>query len=132
VLQEAGHRYVVGGAVRDIIVGRAQGFRRGHQPRPEEVRALFRLADHRPPLQDRACDERPRDHRGLHLPRHAGCRIHETDEHGRVLRDNVFGSMAEDATRRDFTVNALYYDPATRRSSTTTTAWPTSSKRPCA
>jgi poly(A) polymerase len=37
----------------------------------------------------------------------------EKDEHGRVLRDNVFGSQAEDARRRDFTVNALYYDPAT-------------------
>jgi poly(A) polymerase len=35
------------------------------------------------------------------------------DRHGRVLRDNVFGSQAEDAARRDFTVNALYYDPAT-------------------
>jgi poly(A) polymerase len=35
------------------------------------------------------------------------------DEHGRVLRDNVFGSIAEDAARRDFTVNALYYDPST-------------------
>jgi poly(A) polymerase len=29
-----------------------------------------------------------------------------------VLRDNVFGSQAEDAARRDFTVNALYYDPS--------------------
>jgi poly(A) polymerase len=35
----------------------------------------------------------------------------ETDEHGRVLRDNVWGSQAEDAARRDFTINALYYDP---------------------
>ena len=34
------------------------------------------------------------------------------DEHGRVLRDNVFGSIAEDAARRDFTVNALYYEPS--------------------
>src|SRR6185295_1023097 len=33
------------------------------------------------------------------------------DEHGRVLRDNVFGTQEEDARRRDFTVNALYYDP---------------------
>ena len=32
------------------------------------------------------------------------------DEHGRVLRDNVFGTVEEDARRRDFTVNALYYD----------------------
>jgi poly(A) polymerase len=30
-----------------------------------------------------------------------------------VLRDNVFGNQQEDATRRDFTVNALYYDPST-------------------
>src|SRR5437764_11622714 len=37
----------------------------------------------------------------------------EKDEHGRVLRDNVFGSQEEDARRRDFTVNALYFDPAT-------------------
>ena len=36
------------------------------------------------------------------------------DEHGRVLRDNVFGSQEEDAARRDFTVNALFYDPATQ------------------
>ena len=37
----------------------------------------------------------------------------EKDEHGRVLRDNVFGTQEEDARRRDFTINALYYDPAT-------------------
>jgi poly(A) polymerase len=34
-----------------------------------------------------------------------------TDEHGRVLHDNVWGSQAADAARRDFTANALYYDP---------------------
>lgn len=34
-----------------------------------------------------------------------------TDQHGRVLRDNVFGSQEEDAARRDFTINALFYDP---------------------
>jgi poly(A) polymerase len=33
------------------------------------------------------------------------------DEHGRVLRDNVFGTQEEDARRRDFSVNALYFDP---------------------
>ena len=36
----------------------------------------------------------------------------KTDEHGRVLADNLFGSQSEDAARRDFTVNALYYDPS--------------------
>src|SRR5690606_40031551 len=34
-----------------------------------------------------------------------------TDEHGRILRDNLFGTQQEDADRRDFTLNALYYDP---------------------
>jgi poly(A) polymerase len=36
------------------------------------------------------------------------------DEHGRVLRDNTFGQQHEDAMRRDFTVNAMYYDPTTQ------------------
>ena len=45
-------------------------------------------------------------------------------------RDNVFGNMAEDAARRDFTINALYYDPVDARTCTTTTAaWPTCKKR---
>jgi poly(A) polymerase len=38
---------------------------------------------------------------------------HVQDEHGRVIRDNVFGTQQEDARRRDFSVNALYFDPAT-------------------
>ena len=36
----------------------------------------------------------------------------EKDEHGRELRDNVFGTLEEDARRLDFTVNALYFDAA--------------------
>ncbi len=36
------------------------------------------------------------------------------DEFGRVLRDNTFGLQHEDAIRRDFTINAMYYDPATQ------------------
>jgi poly(A) polymerase len=35
------------------------------------------------------------------------------DEMGRVLRDNTFGLQHEDAVRRDFTINAMYYNPAT-------------------
>jgi poly(A) polymerase len=37
---------------------------------------------------------------------------HAVDSSGRVLRDNVWGPQDEDAARRDFTVNAMYYDPA--------------------
>jgi poly(A) polymerase len=39
---------------------------------------------------------------------------HAVDASGRVLRDNVWGPQDEDATRRDFTVNAMYYDPETQ------------------
>jgi poly(A) polymerase len=39
---------------------------------------------------------------------------HAVDSSGRVLRDNVWGPQDEDATRRDFTVNAMYYDPQTQ------------------
>jgi poly(A) polymerase len=39
---------------------------------------------------------------------------HAVDSSGRVLRDNVWGPQDEDATRRDFTVNAMYYDPASQ------------------
>ena len=45
-----------------------------------------------------------------------------TDEHGRILRDNVFGSREEDAVRRDFTVNAMFYDPSTEEIVDTATA----------
>ena len=39
---------------------------------------------------------------------------HAVDATGRVLRDNVWGPQEEDATRRDFTINAMYYDPETQ------------------
>jgi poly(A) polymerase len=39
-------------------------------------------------------------------------KAHVVDASGRVLRDNVWGPQVEDAARRDFTVNAMYYDPA--------------------
>jgi poly(A) polymerase len=41
-------------------------------------------------------------------------KTHVVDASGRVLRDNVWGPQVEDAARRDFTVNAMYYDPVTR------------------
>ena len=40
-------------------------------------------------------------------------KTHVVDAEGRVLRDNVWGPQVEDAARRDFTLNAMYYDPET-------------------
>ncbi|KAB2936222.1 MAG: Poly(A) polymerase I [Rhodocyclaceae bacterium] len=112
-LQEHGHAaYVVGGAVRDLLAGIApKDFDIATDATPEQVRGLFR--------RSRIIGRR---FRIAHVMQ-GGETIEvstfragngdeaETDTHGRVLRDNVFGSMQEDAARRDFTVNALYYDP---------------------
>ncbi|MBV6476587.1 MAG: polynucleotide adenylyltransferase PcnB [Rhodocyclaceae bacterium] len=114
-LQEHGHAaYVVGGAVRDLLAGIVpKDFDIATDATPEQVRGLFR--------RSRIIGRR---FRIVHVMQ-GGETIEvstfragngddaETDAHGRVLRDNVFGNMQEDAARRDFTVNALYYDPTT-------------------
>ena len=112
-LQEHGHAaYVVGGAVRDLLAGiEPKDFDVATDATPEQVRGLFR--------RSRIIGRR---FRIVHVM-DGGETIEvstfragndggaETDAHGRVLRDNVFGNMEEDAARRDFTINALYYDP---------------------
>src|SRR5512145_1741725 len=115
VLREAGFSaYVVGGAVRDLLLGIApKDFDVATDARPEQVKPLFRRAI-----------IIGRRFRLVHVMlgpetvevstfRAADTDTSEKDEHGRVLRDNVFGTIEEDARRRDFTVNALYFDPAT-------------------
>ncbi|MGD9951175.1 MAG: polynucleotide adenylyltransferase PcnB [Burkholderiales bacterium] len=115
VLREAGFQaYVVGGAVRDLLLDMPpKDFDVATDARPEQVKPLFRRAL-----------IIGRRFRLVHVMiggetvevstfRSADDRSAEKDEHGRVLRDNVFGTQEEDARRRDFTVNALYYDPAT-------------------
>src|SRR2546423_10983456 len=113
VLREAGFSaYVVGGAVRDLLLGiTPKDFDVATDARPEQVKPLFRRA-----LIS------GRRFRLVHVMmgaetvevstfRGADVDTAEKDEHGRVLRDNVFGTQEEDARRRDFTVNALYFDP---------------------
>ncbi|MCD6041790.1 MAG: poly(A) polymerase [Burkholderiales bacterium] len=115
VLREAGFSaYVVGGAVRDLLLGiTPKDFDIATDARPEEIKPLFRRAL-----------IIGRRFRLVHVMmgaetvevstfRSADGDVSDKDEHGRVLRDNVFGTQEGDARRRDFTVNALYYDPAT-------------------
>ena len=111
-LQGAGYSaYVVGGAVRDLLLGvHPKDFDVATNALPEEVHRLFR--------RSRLIGRRFKLVHVMFGPEtievstfRAGS-VAETDEHGRVLRDNVYGSREEDAARRDFTVNALYYDPS--------------------
>lgn len=117
-LQSAGFAaYLVGGCVRDLLLGvLPKDFDVSTSATPDEVRNLFRnarLIGRRFRLAHvrfgreiievatfRGGGEEESEHR-------------EVEEGGRVLRDNVFGSEEEDAERRDFTINALMYDPTT-------------------
>ncbi|MDO4905525.1 MAG: polynucleotide adenylyltransferase PcnB [Lautropia sp.] len=111
-LHKAGHAaYIVGGGVRDLLLGLPpKDFDVATDAPPEVVQSLFRRA--------RIIGRR---FRIVHVmfgretievtTFRAAQENAQTDEHGRMLNDNVFGTRDEDASRRDFTVNALYYDP---------------------
>ena len=139
-LQGAGFEaYVVGGAVRDLLVGRRpKDFDVATNATPEQVKALFRRAfiigrrfrivhvvfgrgrEHevievstfRALLAAEAAEQVEGNEKTSRAEL-AG-KTHVVDASGRVLRDNVWGPQIEDAARRDFTVNAMYYDPVTR------------------
>ena len=115
VLRDAGFAaYVVGGAVRDLLLGITPvDFDIATDARPEQVKPLFRralLIGRRFRLVHVMLGPETVE---VSTFRSADADTSEKDEHGRVLRDNVFGTQEGDARRRDFTVNALYYDPAT-------------------
>ncbi len=116
-LKNAGYRAcLVGGGVRDLLLGREpKDFDIATDAHPEDVKALFgncRLIGRRFRLAH--------VHFGREIIEVATFRgLHEgetededgqLDAKGRILRDNVYGTIEEDVERRDFTVNALYYD----------------------
>jgi poly(A) polymerase len=113
-LQQAGFKaYVVGGAVRDLIAGIVpKDYDVATNATPDQVRNVFR--------RSRAIGRRFQIVHVMFGPETIEVSTYRAahddstlkDEHGRVLRDNVWGNQADDAARRDFTVNALYYDPS--------------------
>ena len=116
-LQAAGYQaYVVGGAVRDLLLDRApKDFDVATDATPEDVRRVFRrsrIIGRRFRLVHVMFGEEVVEvstFRSLIEAEDA-----QTDEHGRLLRDNQFGDQEQDAARRDFTANALFYDPTTQ------------------
>ena len=112
VLADHGHAaYVVGGAVRDLLLNiEPKDFDIATDARPEQIKPLFRralLIGRRFRLVHVMLGPETLE---VSTFRGADVKTAEKNEHGRVLRDNVFGTVEEDARRRDFTVNALYFD----------------------
>ncbi|MDP2370373.1 polynucleotide adenylyltransferase PcnB [Rhodoferax sp.] len=139
-LKAAGYEaYIVGGAVRDLMVGlRPKDFDVATNATPEQVKSLFRRAfiigrrfrivhvvygrgrEHEVievstfrAYMDNAAAEAVAGNERTSKSELAGMK-HAVDSTGRVLRDNVWGPQEEDAVRRDFTINAMYYDPETQ------------------
>lgn len=115
-LQEAGFKaFVVGGAVRDLLLGvKPKDFDIATDATPEQVKRLFRRAfiiGRRFQIVHVMFGQELLE---VTTFRGNGSDNAPKDEHGRVLRDNNFGPQHEDAARRDFTINAMYYDPATQ------------------
>lgn len=106
--------YLVGGCVRDLLLGREpKDFDVATNASPEQVKQIFRNC--------RIIGRRFRlahvffGREIIEVATFRGSEPEESDqqvvhEDGRLLRDNVFGSLEEDVWRRDFTVNALYYN----------------------
>jgi poly(A) polymerase len=119
-LQQAGYEaFIVGGAVRDLALGISpKDFDVATNATPEQVQRLFRKArligrrfqivhvtffgKGHPEIIEVSTFRALLDNAGDHVA-----------ESGRILRDNVWGSQGEDAARRDFSINAMYYDPST-------------------
>ncbi|MEM5450417.1 polynucleotide adenylyltransferase PcnB [Paraburkholderia guartelaensis] len=141
-LQQAGFRaFIVGGAVRDLLLGVApKDFDVATDATPDQVQKLFRRARiigrrfqivhvqfgqeiievstfralvDAPPADAEAPAPAPAPAKRMRRDE-LDRKTHHVDASGRVLRDNVWGEQHEDATRRDFTINAMYYDPATQ------------------
>ena len=113
-LRDAGFgAYLVGGAVRDILVGgHPKDFDVATDATPEQVKQLFRncrLIGRRFRLAHVVYGREIIEVATFRANVDDGSGDRELHEGGRLVRDNVFGTIEDDAIRRDFTANALYY-----------------------
>jgi poly(A) polymerase len=113
-LREGGFAgYLVGGAVRDLLIGgHPKDFDVATDATPEQVRALFRncrLIGRRFRLAHVVYGREVIEVATFRSNEDDGSGSREMGDEGRIHRDNVYGSIEDDAVRRDFTANALYY-----------------------
>ena len=117
-LQENGYQaYLVGGCIRDLLLRKSpKDFDISTDAHPEDVRELFR--------NSRIIGKRFRivhvrfGREIIEVTTFRGPHVDEYDENhpdsGMTLNDNVYGTFEEDVFRRDFTMNAIYYEPQRR------------------
>lgn len=113
-LRDAGFAaYLVGGAVRDLLVGGSpKDFDVATDATPEQVKSLFRncrLIGRRFRLAHVVYGREIIEVATFRANSDDGSGDRQLHEGGRLLRDNVYGTIEDDAVRRDFTANALYY-----------------------
>lgn len=111
-LKEAGYEaYLVGGCVRDLLLGHEpKDFDVATNASPEQVNKVFRrsrLIGRRFKLVHVRFGREVIEVATFRAPPEEEQHV---DEQGRIVRDNVFGTLEQDAWRRDFTINALYYN----------------------
>ena len=122
VLQDNKYQaFLVGGCVRDLLIGKnPKDFDVATNAKPNEIKSLFRRARivgrrfqivhvqfgreiiEVTTFRSNSTDKTSSSHAKRHL---------KQSKTGVLTRDNVFGSITEDAQRRDLTINAIYYDP---------------------
>jgi poly(A) polymerase len=106
--------YLVGGGVRDILLGREpKDFDVVTDAKPEQIRELFRncrLIGRRFRLAHVRFGDELIEVSTFRAPHHVTDQGAGQTEEGRIIRDNVYGDIDDDVWRRDFTINALFYN----------------------